>query len=75
MTMPASRRAFRLSSWAVANPLPVIMLFVALAFAGLAAFATLPVKRYPDIAFPAVSVTVVQPGASVGEIETAMAAR
>lgn len=70
MTTPPPRRAFRLSSWAVANPLPVVLLFVALTVAGLVAFATLPVKRYPDIAFPAVSVTVVQPGTAAGEMET-----
>ena len=70
MIPPAPARAFRLSTWAVGHPLPVVMLFVALAIAGLVAFATLPVKRYPDINFPAVSVTVVQPGTAAGELET-----
>jgi HAE1 family hydrophobic/amphiphilic exporter-1 len=67
-----SVRSFRLSTWAVEHPLPVILLFVALTVAGLIAFATLPVKRYPDINFPAVAITVTQPGTAAGELESAV---
>ncbi len=75
MTQPVpvrSVRSFRLSTWAVEHPLPVILLFVALTVAGLIAFATLPVKRYPDINFPAVAITVTQPGTAAGELESAV---
>lgn len=65
-----ARRRLAWSSWAIANPLPVFLLFTLLSLAGAASWWFLPVQRYPDIAFPAVSITVPYPGASSNQIET-----
>ena len=46
------------------------VLFLGLILAGLIAYAGLPIKQYPNIQFPVVSVTVTQNGAAPGEIET-----
>lgn len=63
-------RSLGISSWAIRNPVPVIVLFVALTIAGLIAYGGLPVKLFPDVQFPAVTVTVTQSGAAPGEMET-----
>jgi HAE1 family hydrophobic/amphiphilic exporter-1 len=60
---------FRVSAWAIRNPVPVAIMFIALAVAGLTAFARLPVKHYPNITFPAVEVVVTQNGAAPAEME------
>lgn len=60
----------RISAWAIRNPVPVAVLFVALILAGLFAYTGLPIKQYPNVQFPAVSVTVTQSGAAPAEIET-----
>jgi len=60
---------FRISAWAIRNPVPVAILFIALAIAGLSAFARLPVKHFPNITFPAVEVIVTQSGAAPTEME------
>lgn len=59
-----------MSSWAIRHPIPVIVVFVVLAIAGLSAFARLPVNANPRVDFPVVTVTVVQPSASPAELET-----
>jgi HAE1 family hydrophobic/amphiphilic exporter-1 len=59
----------RISAWAIRNPVPVAILFIALAVAGLAAYGQLPIKHYPNIQFPAVSITVTQSGAAPAEME------
>ena len=60
----------RISAWAIRNPIPVVVLFVGLCLAGFIAYFGLAVKNFPDVTFPAVSVTVTQSGAAPGEIET-----
>ncbi len=60
----------RISAWAIMNPVPVAVLFVALVLAGMFAYAGLTVKMYPDVSLPMVSVTVTQNGAAPGEMET-----
>ncbi|MEO8114308.1 MAG: efflux RND transporter permease subunit, partial [Phenylobacterium sp.] len=60
----------RISAWAIRNPVPVAVLFVALVLAGMIAYTGLPIKQYPNISFPMVSVTVTQSGAAPGEMET-----
>jgi hydrophobic/amphiphilic exporter-1 (mainly G- bacteria), HAE1 family len=62
--------ATRISAWAIRNPIPVVVLFIGLVIAGLIAYPTLAVKNFPDVQFPAVSVTVTQSGAAPGEMET-----
>jgi HAE1 family hydrophobic/amphiphilic exporter-1 len=63
-------RPLGLSTWAIRNPVPVAVLFIALTIAGLMSYGNLPVKLYPNVQFPAVSVTVTQSGAAPGEMET-----
>jgi len=60
----------RISAWAIKNPVPVTVLFVGLVLAGVIAYFGLAVKNFPDVQFPAVSVTITQSGAAPGEIET-----
>ncbi|MCB1568956.1 MAG: efflux RND transporter permease subunit [Xanthomonadales bacterium] len=63
------------SAWAIRRPLPSLMLFVALCIAGLYSFQQLPVARFPDIAFPMVTVTVALPGAAPAQLETEVTRR
>ncbi|MDP9103716.1 MAG: efflux RND transporter permease subunit [Pseudomonadota bacterium] len=60
---------FRISAWAIRNPIPVALMFIALTIAGLVAYPKLLVKHFPNIAFPAVMVTVTQNGAAPSEVE------
>lgn len=64
-----------LSAWAIKRPLPALMLFFVLCVAGLWGFHTLPVARFPDIAFPMTVVTVNQPGATPAQLETEVTRR
>jgi len=61
---------FRISAWAIRNPIAVAVLFLALLVAGSIAYTKLPIKQFPNVEFPIVSVTVTQSGASAGEMET-----
>ncbi|MBA4794280.1 MAG: efflux RND transporter permease subunit [Phenylobacterium sp.] len=63
-------RHLGISSWAIRNPVPVVVLFIALTIAGMIAYGNLPVKLFPNVQFPAVSVLVTQSGAAPSEIET-----
>jgi len=60
----------RISAWAIRNPTPISLLFLALTLAGIISYAMLPVKQFPNIEFPAVAVTVIQQGASPSELES-----
>jgi len=62
--------SFRISAWAIRNPLPVTVLFLALVLGGLIAYAKLPIKQWPNTTFPMVTVTVTQSGAAPGQMET-----
>jgi HAE1 family hydrophobic/amphiphilic exporter-1 len=68
--MSESQRQFGISAWGIRNPIPVAVLFLGLILAGLISYAGLPVKQYPNIQFPVVSVTVTQNGAAPAELET-----
>src|SRR3546814_13565851 len=61
--------SFRVSAWAIRNPIPVVSLFLALTLAGLVAYLQLPIKQFPNIDFPIVTVTVTQSGAAPSEVE------
>ncbi|HEY8612447.1 MAG TPA: efflux RND transporter permease subunit [Roseomonas sp.] len=63
------------SAWAIRNPVPTCVLFVVLALAGLWSLSTLRVNNTPDIDVPAVTVTVMMPGAAPSEIETLVTRR
>lgn len=62
-----------ISAWAIRNPVPPIVLFVALLLAGVVSFARMDVNNNPDVSFPAAQVIVVQPGAAPTEMETQVA--
>ena len=58
-----------ISSWAIRNPIPPIVLFAVLTVMGLIAFMRMPINNMPDISVPTVLVAVSQPGASPTEME------
>lgn len=58
-----------ISSWAIRNPIPVVVAFTLLMVAGLYSYSRLPVKQFPNIAFPMVVATIVQEGAAPTELE------
>lgn len=60
----------KISAWAIRNPVPVAVLFIALLVAGMFSYGKLPIKQYPNISFPMVAVTVTENGAAPGEMET-----
>jgi multidrug efflux pump subunit AcrB len=59
-----------ISAWSIRNPIVPIVFFIGLTLAGLVAFSQMDVNNSPDIDFPAVTVSISQPGASPTEIET-----
>ena len=59
-----------ISAWSIRNPIVPIVLFIGLTIAGLVSFNRMDVNNSPDIDFPAVTVSISQPGASPTEIET-----
>ncbi|HLU91494.1 MAG TPA: efflux RND transporter permease subunit, partial [Pedomonas sp.] len=58
-----------ISSWAIRNPIPPIVLFGVLTILGLVAFLRMPINNMPDISVPSVQVTISQHGASPTEME------
>ena len=64
-----------ISSWAIRNPIPPIVLFAALLLAGIVSFMRMDVNDSPDIDFPGVNVTISQPGAAPTELETQITQR
>jgi HAE1 family hydrophobic/amphiphilic exporter-1 len=60
----------RISSWAINNPIPVVVLFIAAILAGLISYGSLPIKNYPNISFPLVVVSITRSGAAPAEMET-----
>jgi len=66
----SSARQLRISAWAIRNPTPVAVIFIALVIAGLLCYFTLPIKNYPDVEFPVVIVDVTQSGAAPSQLKT-----
>jgi HAE1 family hydrophobic/amphiphilic exporter-1 len=62
--------SFAISAWAIRNPVPVAVLFIALVLAGVISYGGLAVKQFPNVQFPVVAVTVTQNGAAPAEMET-----
>ncbi|WP_336987572.1 efflux RND transporter permease subunit [Altererythrobacter aquiaggeris] len=58
-----------ISAWSIRNPVIPLVLFTALFLAGIISFIRMDVVNQPDIEFPAVNVTISQPGAAPTEIE------
>lgn len=64
-----------LATWSIRNPIPVVLLFVLLAIAGIRGFVQLPVKNLPEIDLPTVNVVLRQPGAAPAQLEVEVARR
>lgn len=64
-----------ISAWAIRNPVPPIVLFLALTIAGIVSFSRMSVNNDPDIDFPIVWVSISQPGAAPSELETQVTQR
>lgn len=58
-----------ISSWAIKNPIPIILLFVLLTISGVIGFSGMRINNNPDIDFPLVAVTAARPGAAPSEME------
>ena len=64
-----------ISAWAIRNPVPSIVLFIALTLAGIVSFIRMDVNNDPDIDFPVAIVVISQPGAAPTEMETQVTQR
>jgi hydrophobic/amphiphilic exporter-1 (mainly G- bacteria), HAE1 family len=59
-----------MSASAIKKPIPPIIIFVLLTFAGLLGFHKLGINQFPDTDIPVVTVGIGQPGAAPAELET-----
>lgn len=59
-----------ISAWAIRNPVPPIVLFIALLLAGTMSFIRMSINDSPDVDFPAAQISITQPGAAPSEMET-----
>ena len=59
----------KISSWAIRNPIPVVVAFTLMMIAGAVAYVQLPIKQFPNVAFPMVVATIIQEGAAPTEME------
>jgi multidrug efflux pump subunit AcrB len=64
-----------ISAWSIRNPVPPIVIFIGLLLAGVISFSKMAVVDNPDIDFPAVQISISQPGAAPTEIETQITQR
>jgi multidrug efflux pump subunit AcrB len=64
-----------ISTWAIRNPVPPIVLFLVLCLLGITSFFNLPITRFPNIDVPLISVTVTQSGAAPAELESQVTKR
>jgi multidrug efflux pump subunit AcrB len=64
-----------ISAWCIRNPMPPIVLFIALCAAGIMAFVRMDIQSQPDIDFPIAMIVVQQPGAAPAELETQVTQR
>jgi hydrophobic/amphiphilic exporter-1 (mainly G- bacteria), HAE1 family len=67
--------ALNISAGAIRNPIPPILLILALLFAGWTAYNRLPINQLPNVDFGGFTVTVAQPGAAPAEMETQITER
>ncbi len=67
--------SLKLSSWAIRNPIPIIVLFTVLTVMGIFSFQKLPINADPNVSFPIITVSVSQVGASPEELENSVTRR
>src|SRR5262245_46361982 len=67
--------AWNISAGAIRNPIPPILLILALVFAGLTAYFKLPINQMPNVEFGGFQVMVGQAGAAPEEMETQITQR
>ncbi len=67
--------AWNISAGAIRNPIPPILLILALLFAGWTAYGRLPVNQLPNVDFGGFTVVVAQPGAAPAEMEAQITQR
>ncbi|MEQ1818158.1 MAG: efflux RND transporter permease subunit [Terricaulis sp.] len=67
--------AWNISAGAIRNPIPPILLILALLFAGWTAYGRLPINQLPNVDFGGFTVVVAQPGAAPAEMETQITQR
>ncbi|WP_138516786.1 efflux RND transporter permease subunit [Rhodoferax bucti] len=61
------------SSWSIKNPIPAVMLFVMLTFAGMLAFNSMKVQQFPDLELPNITISASLPGVAPAQLETEVA--
>jgi multidrug efflux pump subunit AcrB len=61
------------ATWSLRNPIPAILLFALLTFAGVRGFQQLPIQALPDLDLPTVNIVLSQPGAAPAQLETEVA--
>jgi multidrug efflux pump subunit AcrB len=64
-----------ISAWSIRNPVIPMVAFTVLLLAGIISFVRMDVVNNPDVEFPAVSITISQPGAAPTEIENQITQR
>ncbi|MBE5073912.1 efflux RND transporter permease subunit [Erythrobacteraceae bacterium E2-1 Yellow Sea] len=64
-----------ISAWSIRNPVIPLVMFMALLLAGVMSFWRMDVVNNPDIDFPAVNISISQPGAAPTEIENQITQR
>lgn len=67
--------ALNISATAIRNPIPPILMILALVLAGWQAYNRLPINQLPNVDFGGFTVTVAQPGAAPVEMETQITQR
>lgn len=61
------------ATWSIHNPIPSVLLFILLTFAGCWGLSSLPTQNLPDLDLPMITVTLTQPGAAPAQLETEVA--
>ena len=61
------------ATWSIKNPIPAILFFIMMTFAGLYGFRNLPIQNFPDIELPTINVSLSLPGAAPAQLETEVA--
>ena len=64
-----------ISAWCIRNPVIPLVFFTAVLFAGILSFSRMDVVNNPDVEFPAVNISISQPGAAPTEIENQITQR